>query len=214
MITSAVNHIGRGFRTILIAVLYYVVGCIFTRTGWIRNIKYWLLSLLLSSALEQIIYMLIWKHFFETAEGYGPGDVLTCALAAAVLVIFYRWIGRSNKDEDPYTRKLFTFLTPAVIAVIIMVVHILQQRENFRMKAELENQYNLQQRSYFTLLLEKEKETRRYRHDMLNHLICLQEHIKNQRYEDAEAYLEELLAQMHEIREMQYDIGNEVVKVL
>jgi sensor histidine kinase regulating citrate/malate metabolism len=84
----------------------------------------------------------------------------------------------------------------------------------FRKQADLEKKYNQQQKAYFDLLLKKEEETKRFRHDMINHLICLQEHIKNHRYEEVEIYLADILKEMNGIREMQYDVGNEVVNVL
>lgn len=251
MLLSVVCGSDRIFQTIIIAVLYYLVGCIFTKTGWIQNIKYWILSLLLSSALEQMLYLIIWRHIFQSAGGYGPGDVMTCASAALLLVILYKLVGKKEEDVEPYVKKLFIVLTPAttaviaaisymayvleetdngektqitlsvlllallgIVAVIILIVHSQQQKESFRLKAELENQYNLQQRSYFAHLLDKEKETKRFRHDVCNHLICLQQLIKNQRYKDAGAYLEDLLAELQGIREMQYDIGNEIVNVM
>jgi len=239
------------FQTVIIIILYYAAGCIFTQTGWIENIKYWLLSLFLSSAVEQIIYQTFWRHLGELGKGYGFANVLTCVSTVMLLLVLNKLCGRKDTVEIQFPTKIFLILTPAagavvagisymayvvdeldserekqltlyvllfaivgVCIVIIMILHILRQREGFRMKAELEKQYNQQQRAYFALLLQKEEETRRFRHDIVNHFICLQDHIRNQRYDDAEGYLKDILAEMDAIREMQYNIGNEVVNVL
>ena len=93
-------------------------------------------------------------------------------------------------------------------------MHISEQREAFKLQAELENRYNSQQKEYFLLLLRKEEETKRFRHDILNHLLCLQDQLKRENYSDAKLYLDNVLKDLNVIREMQYDVGNEIFNVL
>lgn len=239
------------FQTVVIMALYYVAGIIFTQSGWIENIKYWILSFTLSSVAEQMVYQLVWDSYFESVDGYGLGNVLTSAVVSVILFVINKLSGSKDAGEVQYSKKILMILIPAACAVatgisymgysieelddgrakrltlfvllaamvgvcviMVMIARILWQRERFRMKADMEKEYSRQQRDYFELLLEKEEETRRFRHDSFNHFICLLEHIKNQRYQTAETYLEDLLEKMEEIRGMQYETGNEVVNVL
>ena len=43
--------------------------------------------------------------------------------------------------------------------------------------------------NYYKQLLKKESETRKYRHDMVNHLVYLQEVLKNDQAENARKYV-------------------------
>lgn len=239
-------------QNIIIMLLYYLVGVIFTETGCIENIKFWLLCLLLSSAVEQIVYQVVWSRFFTQVQGYGAGSVFTCVSVTLILIFFNKIFSKKVDDDiDSFSAKIFWVLTPIACAiilgisyiaymmeqvdseeqrtltlcillvailgigiVIIIIVRILQQKESFRIEAEMENLYNQQQRTYFTLMLDKENETKRFRHDILNHLLCMQDILKQKHYRDAEAYLDSVLKELNTIREMQYDVGNEVVNVL
>lgn len=91
---------------------------------------------------------------------------------------------------------------------------IRQQMEKLRDQEQMEKQYNEQKKAYFALMLEKENETRRFRHDILNHLLCMQDQLRREHYSEAQSYLDSVLNELNTIREMQYDVGNEVVNVL
>lgn len=110
-------------------------------------------------------------------------------------------------------------VVPVLYGIILKLVFDLsmflsQRKEVLRLQAEMEEQYDQQKKAYFTLMLEKENETKRFRHDILNHLLCVQDQLKRGKYPDAESYLDSVLKELNTIREMQYDVGNEVVNVL
>jgi hypothetical protein len=251
MIIVEIFEIDDVFQMIVIVILYYSVGCIFTQTGYIENIKYWIISLSLSSAVEQILYQMVSQFFPAPVRGYGMGNVLTCAITVTILFLIYKICGGNDMEETAFSNKIFLVMTPAAFVIIlaisymtyveeeldygrrrqitltilllaivgicvavIIVLHILQQREMLRRQVDLENKYNQQQKAYFDLMLKKEEETKRFRHDIVNHLICLQDYVKNRRYEAVETYLADILKEMNRIRETQYDVGNEVVNVL
>ena len=237
-------------RIIIIIILYYFVGCIFTQTGKVENIKYWLVCFLMSGVTEQIIFG-FFEDVFEQTQGYGIADALTCISIVIVLSIMNKILSVKETEETPVSSRFFIILIPiigtvavflsymaymvdevangskktfgllsvfvAMIAICIAVMvllYIFQQKEHFRVKADLEREYNEQQREYFRLMLEKERETRRFRHDIVNHLICIQNAVRNSECKNADSYLNDLLSEMSAIREKQYDVGNEVVNVL
>lgn len=236
---------------ILIAVLYYLVGVMFTETGWIHSILCWLLCFLLSATLEDVIHLCIWRRFVPRTQGYGVGNIYTCITVTLILYIMNRILCKRLDDGENDSPRVFGVLAPSVCGivfgisymiyameqidhegqkilallvlfvsvlgiaiVVIIILHISQQKEYYRLQADLENLYNQQQKAYFSLLLEKQEETKRFRHDILNHLLCIQEYIKKEHYSDAESYLNSVLNEIKTIREMQYDVGNEVVNVL
>ena len=237
--------------SVIIIIMYYFAGCIFTQTRKIENIKYWLVSCLLSSVIEQILYELLFKNTFERESGYDIGNVLTCILVSVILIVIDRIYGNRTDQEMQFSSRAFIILIPIVGGIvvclsymtyiineisggiqkkigllvflfavagvciaIIVLLHTFQQKEYFRLKADMENKYNEQQREYFMLLLDKEKETRRFRHDIVNHLLCIQDAVKHEQCENADGYIADLLSEMDVIRNKRYDLGDEVVNVL
>ena len=238
-------------QNILVAFLYYLVGVIFTGTTYIRNIKYWILSLFLSATLEEVIYLSIWTHFFPKKQGYGIGNVYTCITVTVILYIINRFLKMRIDEEEINVPKVFRVMIPIICSIVfaisymiyamnlidqekqktfallillvvilgigiivIMILHISQQKEKFQLQADVENQYNQQQKAYFMMMLEKQEETKRFRHDILNHLLCVQDQLKRKNYSDAETYVDSVLKELNVIRTMQYDVGNEIVNVL
>lgn len=119
-----------------------------------------------------------------------------------------------DKSQKKFGSLIFFVTIIGVCIAIIMLLTIFREKERFQMRAEMENVYNDQQRAYFKLLLEKEKETRRFRHDIVNHLLCIQSDMEQKEFEKAKGYVDELLSEVKCIRESCYDLGDETVNVI
>lgn len=237
-------------QNFLIALLYYIVGIVIMGIGWLRGVKYWVFSFVLSSTIEQIVYQVIVGKSFSIDVGYGIGNLYTSIIVTGILYVIYRICDVQVNDEKSYSIKIFRIIIPVVSMIIIgisyltymlqfintkggkilallilfiivlgilfivmLVIHIFQQKENFQNQAKLENQYSQQQKAYFTMMIEKQEETKRFRHDILNHLLCIQDQLKRQHYCEVETYLEDVLSDLNIIRAMQYDVGNEIMNV-
>lgn len=73
--------------------------------------------------------------------------------------------------------------------------------------------YNAQQREYFLKLLEREEETKRFRHDISGHFLRIQGLCKE---EDSKIkkYISELLEEVRELSVEQFDVGNDIINVM
>ena len=110
---------------------------------------------------------------------------------------------------------LFIILaTLGFLIATIILLYIFHQREHFQKQAALENEYNKQQREYFHILFEKEKETKKFRHDMINHMLCIQDIAKAGDTAGILNYLTDTLHVFHQISEKEYSVGNETINVL
>ena len=120
--------------------------------------------------------------------------------------------------QDSFEKRvgLFVFLIAAVgvCVALVIVFRIFQQKEYFEMQSIMEKKYNEEQREYFIRLLEKEEETMGFRHDMINHLLCMQNAIANRNYEEVHNYLSDMLSELDVISCKQYDMGDEIVNVI
>lgn len=139
---------------------------------------------------------------------------IICAVTIGSSYIAYVMEEVNIKGKESITLFILLVAIIGVFIGIIVVLHLSQQKEHFEMLAKLENRYNQQQKAYFTMMLEKETETKRFRHDILNHLLCIQNQLEREQYYDAQSYVDSVLNEIGRIREMQYDVGNENVNVL
>lgn len=69
------------------------------------------------------------------------------------------------------------------------------------------------QEQYYQMLLEKENETRRFRHDITNHMLCLDVLLKEQEYDDARKYLANLTGELQELGP-KVQTGNRLVNAI
>lgn len=61
------------------------------------------------------------------------------------------------------------------------------------MKVAIINEKLLEtQADYYKMLLEKEDETRKFRHDMSNHIICIDALSQEKKYDEMQSYLSSL----------------------
>ncbi len=96
----------------------------------------------------------------------------------------------------------------------VFIIHI--RNVNETMDEMLQNEIVLKdmQKSYYEALLEKEEETRNYRHDMIGHLLCLENFAKEGKTEELEVYLSNMQQQISQIQGKKYMTGNQVIDVI
>jgi hypothetical protein len=89
---------------------------------------------------------------------------------------------------------------------------------NGKRRAEYEKciaeRYVEQQRQYFELLLRKEEETRRYRHDVTSQLAQLQYYHEHGETEKMAAFMDQMLEGIRAIGKEDFNVGNEVVNAM
>ena len=101
--------------------------------------------------------------------------------------------------------------------IIIVVIYILSMKTaNEKMGKLIETERILKQMSenYYSTLLRKEEETRKYRHDMNNHILCLKEYAKKEQALDTLQYIEILQERLDEIQKRIYFTGNDILDIL
>lgn len=101
-----------------------------------------------------------------------------------------------------------------IFLVIVFVVYIKNTHERMERLLKTEQLMKESQVNYYKQLLKKESETRKYRHDMVNHLVYLQEVLKNDQAENARKYVEDILGGFKRIQNTYYVTGNEMVDTI
>jgi len=103
--------------------------------------------------------------------------------------------------------------------LVIYISFILIMKENKLKKIErirkLQESIISQQELYYTSLQKQEKETKKFRHDIANHLICINELIKLKEYLELEEYVLELTKTSNEIQvDSNINTGSNVVNAI
>lgn len=175
------------------------------------------------TCITVVIVLYIINKFLKTKIGEEEINVpktsrimlpVICGVIFAISYMIYAMDQTENEEQKFFAYIILLVAILGIGIIVVMLLHISQQKENFKLQAELENRYNEQQKAYFMMMFEQQEKTKRFRHDILNHLICIQDQMRRGHYLEAETYVSNVLNNLDAIRGMQYDVGNEVVNVL
>ncbi len=98
-----------------------------------------------------------------------------------------------------------------MIALLVFIAYIRKANEIMRELVDTERSLNSMQEKYYKELLKREEDTRRYRHDMQNHLLCLTQYIKNKEIEEGVKYIKGLQDNLVSIQKRCYISGNDLL---
>ncbi len=114
--------------------------------------------------------------------------------------------------------KAISIMNTAVTIIIITVIFFLIYYYNGKRLAEFEIKYteliNKQQKEYYNQLMEKENDTRQYRHDIIAQLIHVEYSLSNKQYKRASHFISDMLKEISYISQSDYDVGNDTVNTM
>lgn len=102
----------------------------------------------------------------------------------------------------------------AICILVFFLIYYFNDRQKYQIQSKLAEAFSIQQKEYFLQLLDKENETKKFRHDMISHLLELQNMLENQMFTDAKSYLAQLLNDVNVINKKNYNVGNEIVNAM
>ena len=105
----------------------------------------------------------------------------------------------------------------AGISLLMMEINILHKKwlkEQVLNHAKAEHELNEMQKNYYLSLLEKETETKKYRHDMNNHIICIKSFIDEGKYEELNKYIDNLYDRTISLVNKGFHTGNSIIDAL
>lgn len=101
-----------------------------------------------------------------------------------------------------------------VIILALMVMYIDHSNKELNKKIQAEQELFQMKENYYAMLLEKEEQTRKYRHDVMNHYIVLQKLQEEKKESEAKEYFEEMIGELREIQGKNIFIGNPIVEII
>lgn len=182
--------------------------------------KTWVITNVISISVLLLIFWGKKRKIMENnrwAQLLKKGAIYTCIviMALAIPLTITGLTFMAEKVNDPALTRGMGILTAvfffSMIALAIFIIYV--NDINKKMKKFLEVEKNLKdtQKSYYEAMLSKEEDTRRFRHDVVNHLICIRELLAKGEGESAAAYIEEMQGDIIKIQQKCYSVGNTII---
>jgi len=101
-----------------------------------------------------------------------------------------------------------------IVVLLFVLVYSYGISYEYRIQNELSEAQIKQQREYYTHLLEREEETRKFRHDIINDLLEINNYCGKKECDRMRLYLEKIMGIVVDISKANYEVGNEVVNTM
>lgn len=126
-------------------------------------------------------------------------------------------VSHLNFQWDKIAEQVITVMV-YVFAIVFFIVGILlifyhRSSNHYQELAKLNQKLLESKERYYQMMLEKEEETRRFRHDVSSHVTCVKQLLKEENMQGARAYLEELGGTLEELR-LKNQTGNTLVNAI
>lgn len=170
--------------------------------------------------LGLITKMLMKKSTRQKLKLFIEGNMNFGTIFAALIITFSLSLLEISKEMIPDQKYRNMVVAVSGIAYVSigflggMTLYI--KRMNDEMKELMKNEVMLNdiQKKYYEALLDKEKETRAYRHDISNHLICLSALAEEGKTEAIVTYLDDMQGEIRRIKGKTYNTGNEILDIM
>lgn len=162
------------------------------------------------------------KNIFKKKmkENIAKKSMPILLLILALFIVFT--ISGLNYAKDYVPNIAFILFVDSVATVsyicIGFLVCIMFYIQNTNKKIEemlkVERKLGEMQLKYYKIMLEREEDTRKYRHDINNHFICLNELIKEGKINSIKDYLMTMQKNMNQIKQKIYVTGNDIIDAI
>ena len=142
-------------------------------------------------------------------------DAIMLVLTAMMTFFLYTLMRELPENRTMMMGRLLSVVGGVVIVILLFfMLYYCNSAYVFRRQKELAEIEKRQQRDYFLQLLEREEETRRFRHDIINDLLEIRNYCENKNCGQMKHYLEKTLGVVQKISQSSYDVGNDIVNTV
>lgn len=158
------------------------------------------------------------RIFFSKNKHLNPQNIsrtylillLIGELSLSVFISMFQYKGNSNDTGAKVMAICFSIGSVIFLltAFILLINHI--SKKYFKENSEINEKLIKSQERYYLMLLQKEEETRKFRHDINNHLNCLKILFNKKNYSELGKYLEDMRTSVQNLRS-EFQIGNDFI---
>lgn len=139
---------------------------------------------------------------------------VTIEIMAVIACLNYILKSSENIREHVMSMVLSVFAMFSVGILFIVVIYVRNANEKMEHMLKIEKKMKQLEIEHYETLLKKEEKTKRYRHDVIQHLVCVEKLLQNGEVEKAEVYVGEMLSDIQQIRDCNYNTGNKTLNML
>lgn len=119
--------------------------------------------------------------------------------------------------NDSYQVVVVIFCILAYLAVeVLLLLSFYLKKSNFILEKKIirNQKFYIMEKKYYELMLEREVETKKMRHDLHNHYICMETLLKHKDLEGAKEYLYQMSQKLNDIKKTSYFTGNKILDAI
>ena len=155
-------------------------------------------------------------HWIRSAEKHMDFSAILTAMIITFTISLLEY--SQNMISNEKYQHLSTVVSGiAYISIVFLVgMAIYVKHLNEEQKTLMNNELMMKdiQKKYYEALLDQEKDTRAYRHDMANHMLCLSALAEKGDLPALRTYLDDLLGEFQRIKGRTYRTGNEILDIM
>ena len=141
------------------------------------------------------------------------------AILFSLLIVFIAGIivllnGGGIKSTKSIVTTLAIIICLGIFAIVAEGIMLEMSKLSLEKENVILQRYNEQQKSYYELVLKNEEDTRRFRHDVLNHIMCLEDYLNSGDVEQCKKYLATMTEEINVNRKQLFHTGNRIADVM
>lgn len=150
--------------------------------------------------------------------GFLSKPMYLLSVGGMLITAFLTSLSRVISENIQGPKVTFFYLIVLLFSIIfqiscVFLILLLYSRENMKALNRIRQEYSEKQIGYYQSLLTQEEETRKFRHDIKNHMICIQELLDTGKLEEAREYVKEIYHDLNQITSI-YDTGSDTVNAI
>ncbi len=175
------------------------------------------------AALSVFLNVLLYKIILKKCNlGNLPADrfkyfFFYFVLLAADFIIshgFFEYILAQNETHSLVVINLaYVVISIGFYFELILVIYFMAMNDVHKKNEQMAKMYLNMQQNYYEYLEKREEDTRKFRHDIRNHLTMIRLLYNDKKYTEIEKYLDEFDVKMSQLSRS-IDVGNEIVNAL
>lgn len=146
---------------------------------------------------------------------FGIAIIIVCLILGMGITVWdetYKYV--PHQVEKLNFDFMFVFAYLGILLLVVVVLHIRNIHMKLEERAQIEHELKIMQKNYFQTLLEKEEDTRRYRHDMNNHILCISQFAKKEKAWQTLDYIQDLQQELSLTSKKVYNTSIEILDIL
>lgn len=143
------------------------------------------------------------------------GILLIGVIGIGLYLVPVQVLGLMHKNDIIKTFTIIGISLSGAAFFIVCIYMLILDKNNKYYQECLKINYKLleQQKEYYAMLIEKEKDTKKFRHDIKNHIYCMRILSENNKYDELDSYFNDMQGAIGKL-DSGIQTGNDIVNIV